>query len=142
MPVARLLRGRRAVGRCGHPQGDRIGRGYSMADVFLSYSRRDSEFVDRLSAALDVRGKQVWLDTGSIADAEVFPQAIRTAIETSDAFLFVITPEAVSSAYCEQEVAYAGELGKRIVPVLRQLVEDAAIPAEIRERNWIPFTED
>jgi WD40 repeat protein len=113
-----------------------------MADVFLSYSRRDSEFVDRLSAALDVRGKQVWLDTGSIADAEVFPQAIRTAIETSDAFLFVITPEAVSSAYCEQEVTYAGELGKRIVPVLRQPVEDSEIPTEIRERNWIPFTED
>jgi WD40 repeat protein len=113
-----------------------------MADVFLSYSRRDSEFVDRLSAALDVRGKHVWLDTGSIADAEVFPQAIRTAIETSDAFLFVITPEAVSSAYCEKEVTYAGELGKRIVPVLRQPVEDSEIPTEIRERNWIPFTED
>ena len=113
-----------------------------MADVFLSYSRRDSEFVDRLSAALDVRGKQVWLDTGSIADAEVFPQAIRNAIETSDAFLFVITPEAVSSEYCEQEVTYAGELGKRIVPVLRQRVEDSEIPTEIRERNWIPFTED
>ncbi|HVC71196.1 MAG TPA: TIR domain-containing protein [Acidimicrobiales bacterium] len=113
-----------------------------MADVFLSYSRRDSEFVDRLSAALDVRGKQVWIDTDSIADAEVFPQAIRTAIETSDAFLFVITPEAVSSAYCEQEVTYAGELGKRIVPVLRQPVEDSEIPTQIRERNWIPFTED
>jgi WD40 repeat protein len=113
-----------------------------MADVFLSYSRRDSAFVDRLSAALDVRGKAVWLDTGSIADAEVFPQAIRTAIEASDAFLFVITPDAVSSAYCEQEVSYAGELGKRIVPVLRQPVEDSEIPREIRERNWIPFTED
>jgi WD40 repeat protein len=113
-----------------------------MADVFLSYSRRDSEFVDRLSAALDVRGKEVWLDTGSIADAEVFPQAIRTAIETSDAFLFVITPDAVASSYCEQEVTYAGGLGKRIVPVLRQPVEDSEIPTEIRERNWIPFTED
>ncbi len=113
-----------------------------MADVFLSYSRRDSEFVGRLSAALDVRGKQVWLDTGSIADAEVFPQAIRAAIETSDAFLFVITPDAVTSAYCEQEVTYAGELGKRIVPVLRQPIDDSAIPVQIRERNWIPFTED
>ena len=113
-----------------------------MADVFVSYSRRDSDFVGRLSAALDVRGKDVWVDTGSIADAEVFPQAIRTAIEGSDAFLFVITPEAVSSTYCEQEVGYAGELGKRIVPVLRQPVPDSEIPVQIRERNWIPFTDD
>ena len=48
----------------------------------------------------------------------------------------------MSSAYCEQEVTYAGELGKRIVPVLRQPVEDSEIPTAIRERNWIPFTED
>ncbi|HVA04297.1 MAG TPA: TIR domain-containing protein [Acidimicrobiales bacterium] len=113
-----------------------------MADVFVSYSRRDSDFVSRLSAALDVRGKDVWVDTGSIADAEVFPQAIRSAIEASDAFLFVITPEAVASAYCEQEVGYAGELGKRIVPVLRHPVPDSEIPVQIRERNWIPFTDE
>ena len=114
-----------------------------MADVFLSYSRRDSDlFVHHRAPRSTSQGKEVWLDTGSIADAEVFPQAIRSAIETSDAFLFVITPEAVSSAYCEQEVTYAGELGKRIVPVLRQPVEDSEIPREIRERNWIPFTDD
>lgn len=113
-----------------------------MPDVFISYSRRDGDFVSRLTAALDGRGKQVWLDTESIADAEVFPQAIRRAIESSDAFVFVISPEAVRSAYCEQEVAYAGELGKRIVPVLRERVPDPEIPAEIRERNWIPFEDD
>ena len=38
--------------------------------------------------------------------------------------------------------AYAGELGKRIVPVLRHPVPDSEIPPEIRERNWIPFTDD
>ena len=113
-----------------------------MPDVFISYSRRDSEFVSRLTEALDERGKQVWLDTESIADAEVFPHAIRTAIESSDALLFVISPDAVHSQYCEQEVAYAGELGKRIVPVLRARVPDHDIPTEVRERNWIPFVEE
>lgn len=113
-----------------------------MSDVFISYSRRDSDFVSRLTAALDSRGKQVWLDTDSIADAEVFPRAIRTAIESADAFVFVISPDAVRSRYCEQEVEYAGELGKRIVPVLRERVPDPEIPTEIRERNWIPFTDE
>ena len=113
-----------------------------MPDVFISYSRRDGDFVSRLTAALDARGKQVWLDTDSIADAEVFPQAIRTAIESSDAFVFVISPDAVRSTYCEHEVEYAGELGKRIVPVLRERVADPEIPVEVRERNWIPFTDE
>ena len=113
-----------------------------MADVFVSYSRRDGDFVARLTAALDARGKQVWVDTAGIEDTELFPPAIRAAIASSEAFLFVITPESVSSDYCEQEVDYATSLGKRIIPVLRQAVPDAAVPPEIRDRNWIPFTAD
>ncbi len=112
-----------------------------MSDVFVSYSRRDSQFVGKLAQSIEDRGKQVWLDTEGIADAEVFPQAIRSAIEQSDAFLFVITPAAVESSYCEHEIDYARELGKRIVPVLRVAVPDAELPAEIRDRNWIPFTD-
>jgi len=113
-----------------------------MPDVFVSYSRRDSEFADRLSAALDARRKQAWLDVERIADAEVFPEAIRRAIESAEAFLFVITPDAVVSSFCEQEVAYAASLGKRIVPVLRRPTPDDLIPDEIRERSWIAFTDE
>jgi hypothetical protein len=113
-----------------------------MADVFVSYSRRDAVFVRRIADSISERGKEVWLDSEGIADGEVFPEAIKRAIEQSDAFLFVITPDAVSSAYCENEVEYARDLQKRIVPVLRELVRDSELPAEIRNRNWIPFTED
>ena len=112
-----------------------------MPDVFVSYSRRDAEFVQRLSDSVSARGKELWVDTDGIADAEVFPQAIREAIEQSDVFLFVITPAAVASKYCENEVEYARELQKRIVPVLRERVPDPQLPAEIRDRNWIPFTD-
>ena len=114
-----------------------------MADVFVSYSRRDSEFVRRLADAISQRGgRDVWLDTEGIADGEVFPEAIKRAIEQSDMFLFVITPSAVDSAYCENEVEYAQQMQKRILPVLREPVPDAELPAEIRDRNWIPFTQD
>jgi WD40 repeat protein len=95
-----------------------------------------------VAGSLEARGRTTWLDTEAIADAEVFPQAIQSAIETSDAFLFVITPASVASDYCDQEVTYARELEKRIVPVLRVAVPDDDVPKEIRHRNWIPFTED
>ena len=77
-----------------------------MADVFVSYSRRDSAFVGRMVESMSERGKQVWLDTEGIADGEVFPEAIKRAIEQSDAFVFVITPDAVRSAYCDNEVEF------------------------------------
>src|SRR6202020_1540266 len=113
-----------------------------MPDVFVSYSRRDNEFVQRLTNDLRERGKDVWLDVEGIRDAEVFPQALRRAIESSDAFLFVISPDSVRSPFCEQEVAHASELNKRIVPLALRTVPDEAIPREIRFRNWIPVGEE
>ena len=99
-----------------------------MSDLFVSYSRRDAEFVRRLTASIEARGKAVWLDTEGIVDGEVFPQAIRIAIEQADSFLFVISPAAVQSRYCESEVEYAHQLNKRIVPVLRSPVPDPQLP--------------
>ena len=113
-----------------------------MADVFVSYSRQDSPFVTRLAAAIESNGKKVWIDTSGIEDTEVFPLAIRSAIESSDAFLFVISPASVASPFCEQEVDYALSLNKRLVPVLLTRVPDDGIPDPIRERNWIPFEQD
>ena len=112
-----------------------------MADVFVSYSRRDSDFVGRVVRSIEEGGKEVWLDTEGIVDGEVFPPAIRRAIEQADTFLFVITPAAVESPFCASEVDHASDLHKRIVPVLREPVPDDQLPAEIRDRNWIPFTE-
>ena len=110
-----------------------------MADVFISYSRRDREFVRRLVAALEARDKDVWVDTEGIRDAEVFPAALRSAVESSDGFVFVISPESVSSNFCEQEVDHAIELNKRIVPLLLEKVPDDRVPAGVRVRNWIPI---
>src|SRR5947209_10446366 len=113
-----------------------------MADAFVSYSRRDATFVGRLAGAIQERGKSVWLDTEGLADGEVFPQALRSAIEESDAFLFVITPQSAASAYCEQEVEHALSRGKRILPLLRATVRDSELHEQVRDRNWIPFDDD
>jgi WD40 repeat protein len=113
-----------------------------MPDVFVSYSRRNSEFVQHLANSVEARGKSLWLDTEGIADGEVFPDALRQAIEASDSFVFVITPESVTSPYCTQEIDHAHAMGKRILPVLRRPVADVDMHAQIRDRNWIPFEAD
>jgi WD40 repeat protein len=113
-----------------------------LADVFVSYSRRDAEPVQRLVAALQERGKDVWMDVDGIRDAEVFPAALRTAVEGSDGFVFVISPDSVASDFCEQEVEHAIELNKRIVPLVLRRVPDADVPEGLRVRNWIPFEDD
>ena len=109
-----------------------------MADVFLSYSRQDFEIVRRLADALEARGKEVWIDTEGIRDAEVFPAALRAAIASSDSLIFVVTPDSARSQYCMHEVDHAVNTGKRIVPVVLRAVPDDELPEAIRIRNWIP----
>ena len=113
-----------------------------MAHVFISYSRRDSHFVGPLAEGLRGRGKDVWIDIEGIRDAEVFPTALREAIDSSEGFVFVISPASVSSRYCMREVGDAVETGKRIVPVDWEHVPSADLPEPIRVRNWIPAGDD
>ncbi len=113
-----------------------------MSDVFLSYSRRDAGYVDRLATALRERGKDVWVDVEGVRDAEVFPEVLRRAIESSDAFAFVISPDAVKSTFCVEEVQHAAGLNKRIIPLALRPVPDDQLPDEVRFRNWIPAGED
>ena len=49
--------------------------------------------------SISQRAKDIWLETEGIADGEGFPEAIKRAIEGSDAFVFVIAPNSVESAY-------------------------------------------
>ncbi len=108
----------RRYGRCG---ADRV------ADAFLSYSRLDGTFVRRLASALEERGKTVWVDVDGIRDGEVFPEALRRAIESSDAFVFVIAPDSVQSSFCAEEVEHAATLNKRIVPLSLRPVPDERV---------------
>jgi len=103
-----------------------------MADVFISYSRRDSRFVRALADGLRLHGKDVWLDIQGIRDAEVFPEALSSAIGSSDGFVFVISPASVESLYCMREVGDAVDAGKRIVPVDFEHVSADDLPEAIR----------
>lgn len=109
-----------------------------MGHVFISYSRRDAEFVAWLAGQLREEGKEVWVDVEGIRDAELFPDALRRAIEGADAFVFVISPDSVASEFCELEVRHAATLNKRIVPLSLREVNDEQVPDDIRFRNWIP----
>ena len=53
----------------------------ALPDVFVSYSRRDGEFVRALAADLESRGKSVWIDTRVSAMVRCFPT--RSAVRSS-----------------------------------------------------------
>ncbi|NES75604.1 toll/interleukin-1 receptor domain-containing protein, partial [Okeania sp. SIO1H4] len=108
-------------------------------DVFVSYSRADSDFARQLNEALQTQGKTTWFDQESIATGTDFQQEINRGIEQSDNFLFIISPESVNSPYCGNEVEYAKSLNKRFVTVLHRKVDTAKLHPELAKVQWLDF---
>ena len=85
-----------------------------MLDIFISYSRRNWDFVETLADTLMQSGKQIWFDRskepleGIVAGSPWWEQ-IKMGIEAADNFLFIISPEAMISPYCNAEIAHAWE---------------------------------
>lgn len=116
-----------------------------MTDIFISYSRKDAEFVRQLHTALDQNGRDTWVDWEDIEYAEDWWQKIRGGIEESNSFIFVITPHSADSQVCYNEVEHALQNGKRIVPILVRSVETeaqrASLHSAINRHNWLPFSD-
>ncbi|WP_346294110.1 TIR domain-containing protein [Sphaerothrix gracilis] len=108
-------------------------------DVFISYSRVDSDFSRRLNETLQIQGKRTWFDQESIASGTDFQQEIYRGIESSDVFLFVLSPQSISSPYCADEVEYAYGLNKRIVTVLHRPIDTVDLHPVLAKLQWIDF---
>jgi TIR domain-containing protein/WD40 domain-containing protein len=110
-----------------------------VAQVFISYSRRDRGFVQKLVAALDAEKREVWLDEKDIEVTAEWLTEIFRNIEGSDNFLFVISPDSVASANTRKEIEHAAINGKRMVPIFYRAVPDADIPEAIARFQRVDF---
>ncbi|MBN2115734.1 MAG: toll/interleukin-1 receptor domain-containing protein [Anaerolineales bacterium] len=87
-------------------------------DIFISYSRRDQEFVTRLASDLDAQVAGVWFDQSTIQAGQKWHDEIMDGIHECKAFILVLSPDAMESRYVREEVNKALELGKTIFPVI------------------------
>jgi WD40 repeat protein len=112
----------------------------SSLEVFISYSRADSDFARKLNEALQIQGKTTWFDQESIASGSDFQQEIYRGIENSDNFLFIISPKSVNSPYCADEVEYAQKLNKRFVTILHREISPQDLHPALARVQWIDFS--
>ena len=113
-----------------------------MADVFISYSRKDKEFVKALHTALVKCDRETWIDWEDIPLTADWWQEIKHGIEAADTFVFVVSPDSVSSKVCNQEIDHAVKHHKRLVPIVRRDDFDTQQAHEaLRRHNWLFFRE-
>ncbi len=77
-----------------------------MSRIFISYSRADEPFARRLAATLSDAGADVWIDVEDIPAGMKWSSAIQEGLDSSDALLVVVSPEAMASRNVEDEWQY------------------------------------
>jgi tetratricopeptide (TPR) repeat protein len=107
--------------------------------IFISYSRKDGDFVDRLEAGLIARGFKPFLDRSEVLAFEEWWNRIQNLIIKADTIVFVLSPDSVRSTVCAEEVSFAASLKKRFAPIVCRRVEIDAVPDALRRLNFVVF---
>ncbi|MER3475770.1 MAG: hypothetical protein C4287_03310 [Leptolyngbya sp. ERB_1_2] len=108
-----------------------------MSDVFISYSRKDKAFVERLHNALKEQGRETWVDWDAIEWTEDWWNAIERGIEGTNTFVFVISPDSVASQHCNAEIDHAVKHNKRLVPIVYREVAAETVHQALGKLNWL-----
>ncbi|MEM1134766.1 MAG: TIR domain-containing protein [Bacteroidota bacterium] len=86
-------------------------------EIYISYARNDSDFARRLNNDLQINGRVTWMEQDYIPGGVDYQEETFKAIASSDNFLLIISPPALMSPYCRDELEYAQALGKRLIIV-------------------------
>src|SRR4051794_29765587 len=84
--------------------------------TFFSYARADSEFVLRLAKDLRDGGAVIWLDQLDIKGGNLWDTAIEDALKAAPNVIVVLSTASVKSNNVMDEVSFALESGKVVVP--------------------------
>lgn len=107
--------------------------------IFVSYSRDDSHFALKLSSDLKGAGVDAWLDQLDIQPGERWDRSIEKALERSICLIVILSPSSVASNNVMDEVSFAIDEGKRIVPVV---IQSCQIPFRMRRFQFIDFSDN
>lgn len=113
-----------------------------MTQVFLAYAHEDSAVMEQIRRSLRREGLTVWSNTDDIQTGEAFDQAIKRGIEQASSVLYLISPAALRSDYCQQELNYALQLQKRIIPLLVQETPVQELPEALKTLQYIDLTDN
>src|SRR5271167_3881501 len=116
-----------------------IGLATEAQTAFFSYSRDDSEFALRLAEDLKAAGANVWLDQLDIAPGQRWARAVQDALNNCQRLLVILSPSSVSSTNVEDEVTFALEEHKTVIPVFYR---DCQVPFQLRPFQYVDFRTD
>lgn len=107
--------------------------------VFISYSRSDAGFAQRIAHSLNMNGAIVWFDQTSILAGRNWSTEVQKGLDTSDLMIVIITQESMESPNVEDEWQYFLDEGKPLIPLL---LRPARMHFQLRRLQYIDFSKN
>ena len=106
------------------------------APAFVSYSSQDSELALRLTKDLQGAGADVWLDQLAIRAGQQWDREVQAALDACSHVVVVLSPAAAASDNVLDEIAYALDERKAVLPLMMQTCR---IPLRLKRLHYIDF---
>src|SRR5262245_31527643 len=113
------------------PSGDKL-------KLFVSYSRRDMAVADALVTALEREGFEITIDRRDLPYGEEWQKELADFIRGSDAVVWLVSPDSVTSKWCNWELGEVARLNKRLVPVAVRAVAPEDLPGTLGKVHLLP----
>ncbi len=107
--------------------------------VFVSYARANGEKIAPLVEAMQEAGTRVWMDIEDIRLGTEWIHEIQAGITNARAFLALLSPEYLDSSACLDELRFACESGKAIVPIVLGDIRGQDVPMPLAALHWITW---
>ncbi len=91
--------------------------------IFLSYSRKDKDFAEKIATNLEKNGYVVWWDLTDIEGGDRWAKEIQEGITKSQIMAIIVSPNSIASEWVEKEFIFASKKGLKIVPLLYEHCE-------------------
>jgi hypothetical protein len=100
--------------------------------VFVSYAHEDRRFAERVARELESGGHTIWMDP-RIEAGQRWDRVVEDQIARCQRVVVILSPDAVASENVLDEVSYALDHGKEILPVLYR---DCNVPLRLNRIQY------
>jgi hypothetical protein len=105
--------------------------------IFISYSRRDARFAEKLRLELKRAELGAWLDVDRLAPGTEWQPKLLEALRTANALVVCVSRSSANSAYVTFEWSYAMGAGVRVFPVV---IKETALHPVLSRIQWIDLS--
>lgn len=108
-------------------------------DVFISYSRKDTDVADKITKAFEDAGISFFIDRQGVGGGVEFPAMLAQAIRESKVFLFLASKNSYESKFSQNEIVYAFNK-KEKKDIIPYIIDGSSLPEELEftfaSINW------